>query len=155
MPVEPTQLWQGGLTIPDCQVSDAIIGEAMDLVTRPLRFSLVLKHLGVKYIRPAFLTGTIDGQELPDKVLLQNTTWPPGSSYASTAIHGAIHLEQQRHPWGGLGLEIMAHTAELLFLLLLDKDMQDYAVRVQLARLEYYLKKILDAEVKMLEGVKP
>ncbi len=149
MPVEPTQIWQGGQTIPNCQVSDAIIDEAMRLTVQT-RFALVLKHLGVKYITPAFLTGTIDGQELPDKVLIQNTIWPSGTNYASTAIHGAIHLEQQRHPWGGSGLEVMAHTAELMFLLLLDKDMADYDVKVQMDRLQFYMDRILDAEKKLI-----
>lgn len=150
-------VWQGGQTIPGCQVSDTIIGEAMGLSVQAVRWADVLKHLGVKYITPAPLpSGTLDSQELPDKVLIQDCVWPPGTSYASIAIHSGIHLEQIRHPWGGLGLEVMAYTAELLFHLSLDHAIggDNQRLRTVMAQLDRFLDLIRQNEIRLLEGAK-
>uniref|UniRef100_A0A6M3L6C2 Uncharacterized protein n=1 Tax=viral metagenome TaxID=1070528 RepID=A0A6M3L6C2_9ZZZZ len=144
--MEPTIAFEsGGLVAPD-RMKDA----AADF--GQTGFLRILARLGATSISPKALTGTIDGYEQPNRVFVQDMIWPVGPSLSSTALHGAVHLFQQRYPWGGSGLEVMAHTAELLFLFHLGYKVGDYEVRIQMDRLRFYLDRILDAEMKLLGG---
>ena len=83
----------------------------------------LLAALGVRYVRGDWKSPypnlTEDGQDLATgSVLINDREWPMvvfPSLLPAVILHGAIHLYQQKHPWGGWGLEVMAYTGDLLF----------------------------------------
>jgi len=118
-------------------------------------FDRLLPALGVGYVKAAPLTqwGTMDGTIPPSVVLVNDVLYSSPEYLAIIALHGATHLYQQSKSWGGLGLEVMAHTVELIYLLL--AGIGGYDMRVTLNRLTYYLDSILDDELDALGLVRP
>jgi len=114
------------------------------------RFMEVLDALGVHHVDPAILSGTMDGYIQPDIVQVMDIVWPEALSLALVIAHGSTHLYQQRYPWGGLGLEVMAAWTEYLLCFLLGVEPPPDTVN----RLEGWLDAIYEDELDALGLVK-
>jgi len=107
-------------------------------------FDRLLTALGVNYVKATPLTqwGTMDGTIPPSVVLVNDVLYSSPEALAVITLHGAMHLYQQKFPWGGLGIEVMAHTVELVFMLL--TGIGGYDMVITMNRLTGYHNSILD-----------